>query len=84
MSESELTSEKEKKMKKNKDWTPEPFPEPRTFPSGWDGWGLMATNGHFKEGEAPQQASGTPTKEDWNPEKFPKPRTFPKNWSIDD
>ena len=22
---------------KKTEWSPEPFPEPRTFPSGWDG-----------------------------------------------
>jgi hypothetical protein len=71
-------------MKKKKDWKPESFPKPRTFPSGWDGWSLMATNGHFQESENPMEGAKKPGKEDWNPEKFPKPRTFPKNWSVDD
>jgi hypothetical protein len=69
---------------KKKDWTPETFPKPRTFPSGWDGWALMATNGHHVEDEVAKDESKKTEAADWSPEKFPKPRTHPKNWSIDD
>jgi hypothetical protein len=75
---------KNKKKGKNAEWTPESFPQPRTYPSGWDSSALFAVNGdRIREGEAREQAESKDST-DWKPEKFPKPRTFPKNWSIDD
>jgi hypothetical protein len=74
---------KKKKGKKAK-WAPESFPQPRTYPSGWDSSALFAVNGErSSEGESREQAD-IKDSIDWKPEKFPKPRTFPKNWSIDD
>ena len=58
-----------KKDKVKKDWTPEPFPEPRTVPDGWHTEDLG--NKKSKDKNAPA--------EDWKPEPFPKPRTFPWN-----
>ncbi len=58
-----------------KNWKPEKFPQPRTFPSEWHMPGLMPSN----EGDA---VEGAP--DEWKPEKFPQPRTFPKNWHSDD
>ena len=71
-------------MKKNKDWTPESFPKPRTFPAGWDGRALMPSNGHHIERESPAESQVDKDDPEWSPEKFPKPKTFPKKWSIDD
>jgi len=72
------------KPRKKTEWTPETFPQPRTFPSGWDGSALINKNGYQQhEEEASQQAESNDSV-DWIPEKFPKPRTYPKNWSIDD
>jgi len=56
--------------KKNKDWTPEPFPEPRTIPEGWNA-------DAFSEKETTQERDEPVT--EWKPDPFPKPRMFP--WS---
>ena len=72
------------KPRKKRDWTPEAFPQPRTFPSGWDGSALTSTNGQNRSDEETRQQPESSVSKDWTPEKFPKPRTFPKNWSIDD
>ena len=58
-----------------KDWKPEKFPQPRTFPSEWDMSGLMASSERGVDKEAA---------EEWKPESFPQPRTFPKGWHFDD
>ena len=50
------------------DWTPEPFPEPRTMPEGWHAEALQSRK------PAPE---ATPVDEEWKPEPFPEPRTFP-------
>jgi len=72
-----------KKQKKD-EWKPETFPQPRTFPTDWDGSALMSTYGHpIRDGKVNPPPKNSDAK-DWNPEKFPKPRTYPKNWSIDD
>ena len=72
------------KPRKKSEWTPEPFPQPRTFPTGWDGSALTSSKGrHPRDEEASHQAESSDSV-DWAPEKFPKPRTYPKNWSIDD
>jgi hypothetical protein len=58
-------------MKKNEqpqaDWTPEPFPEPRTVPEGW----------HAAAFEEKKPATKEPPADDWKPEPFPEPRSFP-------
>lgn len=51
---------------KNIDWTPEPFPEPRTIPKGWVG-------DTFNEKRPAEPAQ----EDDWKPEPFPEPRMFP-------
>jgi hypothetical protein len=56
-----------KKEKKQTEWTPEPFPEPRTIPAGW--------NGAAFENEKP--AAEETSTDDWKPEPFPEPRSFP-------
>ena len=71
-------------MKMEKEWTPESFPKPQTFPSGWDGWALNSTNGHYVNEERKLERAECEDETNWSPEKFPKPKTFPKNWSIDD
>ena len=53
------------------EWNPEPFPEPRTMPTGWHGEALSAKKA------APKEA---PVK-DWKPEPFPEPRGLP--WRKD-
>ena len=70
--------------KNKKDWSPEPFPEPRTVPSGWDPSALRSTNGKSNSQESSHTQSDTQDDNGWQPEKFPKPRTYPKNWSVDD
>ncbi len=58
-----------------KDWKPEKFPQPRTFPAEWNMSGLMKNeNGSAASEDDP----------DWKPEKFPQPRTIPENWHSDD
>ncbi len=52
---------------KKKDWNPEPFPKPRTFPEGWVGDAL----------DAKEQLDEAAPKDDWKPEPFPEPRMFP-------
>lgn len=75
---------KGKKKGKKAEWAPDTFPQPRTYPSGWDSTALFAANGtKASEGEAREKTESNDSG-DWKPEKFPKPRTFPKNWSIDD
>jgi hypothetical protein len=72
------------KNKKEDQWNPEKFPKPNTFPSGWDGSGLMPSNvTRLPDGTLVPIKRNTDAS-DWRPEKFPKPRTFPKNWSVDD
>ena len=58
-----------------KDWKPEKFPKPRTFPDEWNLSDLMPTN----DENAEEEDNGG-----WKPEKFPQPRAFPKNWHSDD
>ncbi|MBC8505352.1 MAG: hypothetical protein ISR58_04715 [Anaerolineales bacterium] len=58
-----------------KEWKPEKFPQPRTFPAEWDMSGLMETN---EENAEKDDDHG------WKPEKFPQPRAFPENWHSDD
>ena len=58
-----------KKDKTQTDWTPEPFPEPRTVPHGW----------HTEALEKKKNNNQESISEEWNPEPFPKPRTFPWN-----
>ncbi|MBC8497290.1 MAG: hypothetical protein ISS57_19255 [Anaerolineales bacterium] len=58
-----------------KDWKPEKFPEPRTFPSEWYMSGLMA---------ASEKSAAKEEADEWKPEPFPQPRTFPKGWHFDD
>jgi hypothetical protein len=52
------------------DWTPEPFPEPRTIPEGWNA-------SVFSEKETSQEKEDSAS--DWKPDPFPKPRSFPWN-----
>ena len=49
------------------EWTPEPFPEPRTVPKGWVTSALAAK----------KPASPETPEDDWQPETFPEPRMFP-------
>ena len=49
------------------DWKPEPFPEPRTIPQGWD-------PSAFDEPNPGHDESSTP---DWKPDPFPEPPAFP-------
>ena len=70
-------------QKKN-EWSPEPFPEPRTIPSGWDSSALTSSKGSGKNKKTTPARVQTGKTGEWTPEKFPKPRTYPKNWSIDD
>lgn len=49
------------------DWTPEPFPEPRTIPEGWHAAALENKKSDAEEDPA----------DDWKPEAFPEPRMFP-------
>jgi hypothetical protein len=59
-------------MKKNEnpknDWTPEPFPEPRTIPEGWNSSAITDMESGSKN-ENPNA--------EWKPDPFPKPRSFP-------
>ena len=55
---------------KKTDWTPDPFPEPRTIPEGWDA-------SAFSE-DKNKQGQDEPAAE-WKPDPFPEPRMFP--WS---
>jgi hypothetical protein len=54
--------------KKNQDWTPEPFPEPRTIPEGWNAAAFS------QKRAVPEQNDPS---DDWKPEAFPEPRFFP-------
>ncbi len=58
-----------------KNWKPEKFPQPRTFPAEWNMSDLIVND---NGGAAKDEDS------EWKPEKFPQPRTFPKNWHSDD
>jgi hypothetical protein len=51
------------------DWMPEPFPEPRTIPEGWESTALQ----DYDKNRLPQE---TPF-DDWKPEPFPEPRMLP-------
>jgi hypothetical protein len=53
---------------KNKDWTPEPFPEPRTIPEGWNSSALSDEKSNQENSDAAA---------DWKPDPFPEPRMFP-------
>ena len=55
----------------NKDWTPEPFPEPRTIPEGWNA-SVLSEKRTIPEQDDPAS--------DWKPDPFPEPRMFP--WSA--
>lgn len=55
---------------KKKDWTPEPFPEPRTIPENWNASALS------EKKATPKQETND---DDWKPEPFPEPRSFPWN-----
>ena len=70
-------------QKKNTEWKPEKFPQPQTYPSGWDSSALFASNGQ-QAADSKQETPKKETQTDWKPEKFPKPRTFPRCWSVDD
>ena len=54
--------------KKNKDWTPEPFPEPRTIPEGWN----AAAFSDKKTNRVKEESA-----DEWKPDPFPEPRMFP-------
>ena len=51
-----------------KDWKPEPFPEPRTIPEGWN-------PSAFDDQTSDQDTEDTT--EEWKPDPFPEPRSFP-------
>lgn len=51
-----------------KDWTPEPFPEPRTIPKNWNASALS-------EDEVNPEKEDTTA--EWKPDPFPEPRSFP-------
>ena len=58
-----------------RDWKPEKFPKPRTFPAEWNMSDLINTT---DENDEKEDDGG------WKPEKFPQPRAFPENWHSDD
>jgi hypothetical protein len=58
-----------KKDKPQTDWSPEPFPEPRTIPENWNAAALSEK----------KNAKQAVPKDDWKPEPFPEPRSFPWN-----
>lgn len=60
------------KPQNKNDWTPEPFPEPRTIPEGWDASALSEKKISPDQNELAA---------DWKPDPFPKPRIFP--WRSD-
>jgi hypothetical protein len=50
----------------------DPFAEPRTIPSGWNGAALSSPR------------PGTPEEDtDWRSEKFEEPRTIPGKWNVE-
>ncbi len=53
----------------------DPFPEPRTFPGGWDMQALIAKPQPPASHPASHPAWHTP---------FPKPRTIPEGWDLTD
>ncbi|MFC1997721.1 hypothetical protein ACFLXI_08990 [Chloroflexota bacterium] len=57
-----------KKENPQPDWTPEPFPEPRTIPKGWDPSAFSEKN------PSKEQDDSAP---EWKPDPFPEPRMFP-------
>ena len=59
----------------NPEWTPEPFPEPRTIPTGWAS-GFEAARPQNLIVKAASEA------EEWQPEAFSEPRTFPSGWNF--
>jgi hypothetical protein len=69
----------ERKMEENKtpEWNPEPFPEPRTIPSGWV-TGFEETHSQ----NAVLAALQANNHADWQPEAFSQPRTFPSGWNF--
>ena len=52
----------------NNEWKPEPFPEPRTIPEGWNASAFSEKDSNSEIGNS---------KEEWKPDPFPKPRSFP-------
>lgn len=54
--------------KEKKDWTPEPFPEPRTIPEGWNADAIVE-NGSTDNDKSDDT--------EWKPDPFPEPRSFP-------
>jgi hypothetical protein len=52
----------------NHEWKPEPFPEPRTIPEGWNA-SVISDKG--KTQDAPDAEN------DWQPDPFPEPRSYP-------
>jgi hypothetical protein len=50
------------------DWTPEPFPEPRTIPDGWNASAFSVKDSNLEN---------TNPETEWKPDPFPKPRSFP-------
>jgi hypothetical protein len=52
------------------DWSPEPFPEPRTIPENWHAEALS---------EKRKPAEQSAPEDDWMPDPFPEPRSFPWN-----
>ena len=57
--------------KEKNEWTPEPFPEPRTIPERWNAAAFSE-----KKSEQDQNDSA----DDWEPDPFPEPRMFP--WTF--
>jgi hypothetical protein len=60
-------------------YTPEKFPQPRTYPNGRN----METS--FSEWTAHMMRQAPPQdspEKVWEPEKFPKPNTYPNGWDI--
>jgi hypothetical protein len=53
---------------KKEDWTPEPFPEPRTIPEGWHAAAFL---------EKAVKSDGSDSASEWQPDPFPEPRMFP-------
>ena len=58
-----------KKEKTQPEWTPEPFPEPRTIPEKWNATALSEKKKASQKEKVEE--------DDWKPEPFPEPRMFP-------
>jgi hypothetical protein len=62
----------QKPAKSRSRWTPDPFPQPRTVPSGWDASALAV----------PTPETSVPGLTEWPPEDFAEPRTMPRGWDL--